>query len=97
AGRYPIPPLGVELGIWKGRYQNQELPWLRWWDAQGQLLWTSEERVAQEREAKERAQQQALAEQRRAMREREAKEQVQRRTARLVAQLRALGIEPHPD
>lgn len=30
--RYPIPPLGVELGICQGRYQNVELPWLRWWD-----------------------------------------------------------------
>jgi len=25
-GHYPIPPLGVELGIWQGRYKNVELP-----------------------------------------------------------------------
>jgi Uma2 family endonuclease len=42
---YPIPPLGVELGIWQGRYKNVELPWLRWWDTQGNMLLTGEERA----------------------------------------------------
>jgi hypothetical protein len=41
----PIHPLGVELGIWQGEYQNMELPWLRWWDLQGNLLLTGEERA----------------------------------------------------
>ncbi|MGL4622133.1 Uma2 family endonuclease [Chroococcidiopsis sp.] len=45
--RYPIPPLGVELGIWQGRYKNLELPWLRWWDNRGDLLLTGEERAEQ--------------------------------------------------
>ena len=45
--RYPIPPLGVELGIWQGHYQNATLPWLRWWDLQGNLLLTGEERAKQ--------------------------------------------------
>ncbi|HLP92102.1 MAG TPA: Uma2 family endonuclease [Nostocaceae cyanobacterium] len=44
-GHYPIEPLGVELGIWSGRYQNIELPWLRWWDNQGNLLLTGWERA----------------------------------------------------
>lgn len=44
-GRYPIPSLEVELGLWQGRYQNAELPWLRWWDSQGNLLLTTEERA----------------------------------------------------
>jgi Uma2 family endonuclease len=44
-GHYPIPPLGVELGIWQGVYDNCEVPWLRWWDAQGNLLPNSEERI----------------------------------------------------
>lgn len=77
---YPITPLGVELGIWQGRYQNVELPWLRWWDQQGNLLLTGEERVEQERIEKELAQQQA--------------EQAQQRGDRLAAQLRSLGVEP---
>ncbi|HKI34610.1 MAG TPA: Uma2 family endonuclease [Gemmataceae bacterium] len=45
-GHFPIERLGVELGIWQGRYRNMELPWLRWWDAKGNLLPTSDERVA---------------------------------------------------
>src|SRR5262249_19666298 len=44
-GHYEIAPLGVELGIWQGTYQDVNLPWLRWWDAQGSLLPTAEERA----------------------------------------------------
>lgn len=44
-GHYPIETLGVEIGIWQGHYQNMEFPWLRWWDAQGNLLLTAEERA----------------------------------------------------
>jgi Uma2 family endonuclease len=45
SGRYPIAALGVELGVWRGRYGDFELPWLRWWDSQGNLLQTGEERA----------------------------------------------------
>lgn len=44
--RYPIAELQVELGTWQGYYLNVTLPWLRWWDANGHLLPTSEERAA---------------------------------------------------
>jgi len=77
---YPIEPLGVELGIWQGQYQNMEFPWLRWWDALGNLLLTAEERLEQEQQEKELAQQQA--------------EQERQRAEQLAAQLRALGVEP---
>ncbi|AFZ24056.1 hypothetical protein Cylst_1797 [Cylindrospermum stagnale PCC 7417] len=43
-GHFPLEAMGVELGIWQGRYQNLELPWLRWWDNQGNLLLTGWER-----------------------------------------------------
>jgi len=46
-GHYPISLLGVELGIWQGRYQNTELPWLRWWDSEGNLLLTGHEQAQQ--------------------------------------------------
>ncbi|MEA5515909.1 Uma2 family endonuclease [Nodularia sp. UHCC 0506] len=65
-GHYPIPPLCVELGLWQDSYHNMELPWLRWWDLQGNLLLTGEERA----------------------------EQQSQRSERLIAQLRALGVEP---
>ena len=42
-GHYPISQLNVELGIWPGSYQNMTLPWLRWWDNQGNLLLTGHE------------------------------------------------------
>jgi Uma2 family endonuclease len=58
---YPIPQLGVELGLWAGVYKNVNLPWLRWWDGQGNLLLTGEElalveaqRAEQERQRAER-------------------------------------------
>nr|WP_228021261.1 Uma2 family endonuclease [Romeria gracilis] len=53
-GHYPIPPMGVELGIWQGRYGNQLLPWLRWWDSQANLLLTGDERAEQEKQRAER-------------------------------------------
>ncbi|MBW4445563.1 MAG: Uma2 family endonuclease [Spirirestis rafaelensis WJT71-NPBG6] len=79
-GHYPIAPLRVELGIWQGEYQNAELPWLRWWDLQGNLLLTGDERAEQERQ--------------RAEQERQKAEQERQRADRLAAQLRSLGIEP---
>ena len=54
-GHYPINSLGVELGIWQGEYQNVTLPWLRWWDLQGNLLLTGEERAEKERQRAEQA------------------------------------------
>ena len=42
-GHYPIDGLGVELGIWRGLYQTANLPWMRWWDSEGNLLPTGEE------------------------------------------------------
>lgn len=54
-GHFPIPPLGIELGIWSGYYQNAELLWLRWWDSEGNLLLTGEERAEQECQRAEQA------------------------------------------
>ncbi len=79
-GHYPIHTLGVELGIWQGEYQNMELPWLRWWDLQGNLLLTGDERAEHEHQRAEQEYQRA--------------EQERQRNERLIAQLRALGVEP---
>ncbi|MDY7007207.1 MAG: hypothetical protein SWX82_25570 [Cyanobacteriota bacterium] len=53
-GHFPIPQLGIELGIWHGRYNNMELLWLPWWDDRGNLLLTGEERAKQEYQRAER-------------------------------------------
>jgi Uma2 family endonuclease len=58
-GHYPISQLGIELGIWQGQYLNAELPWLRWWDLQGNLLLTGEERAEQEHQRAEQEHQRA--------------------------------------
>jgi Uma2 family endonuclease len=79
-GHFPVPPLGVELGIWQGHFGNQTLPWLRWWDSAGNLLPTGEERAEQERQ--------------RAEQERQRAEQERQRADRLAAKLRELGIDP---
>jgi Uma2 family endonuclease len=86
-GHYPIPQLGVELGIWQGTYQNMELPWLRWWDSQGNLLLSGAERAEKEGERADREQEIAQQERQRADRAEDELEQ-------LRAQLRSAGIEP---
>jgi len=53
-GRFPIEPLGVELGLWTGEFKGFHLSWMRWWDSQGRLLATPEERVEQESQRAER-------------------------------------------
>ena len=49
-GHYVIAKMGVELGIWQGIYKNVELPWLRWWDLEGNLLLTGQELAEQEKQ-----------------------------------------------
>ncbi len=58
-GHYPIEPMGVELGLWQGSYQNQTQLWLRWWDEQGNLLLIGDERAELERSRAEQEQQRA--------------------------------------
>ncbi len=66
---------GVELGLtlWQGEFENREDAWLRWQDADGNLILTGAERAEQ---AEQRA------------------EEAEQRAQRLMAQLRALGVEP---
>ncbi|NEQ64672.1 MAG: Uma2 family endonuclease [Symploca sp. SIO2D2] len=87
-GHYPIPSMGVELGIWEGEYDEVTLPWLRWWDNQGNLLLTGDERsqlltsqLEQERQRTEQEQQRA--------------EQERQRAERLAERLRQMGIDPN--
>ncbi len=53
-GHYPIPPMGIELGIWQGDYESMALPWLRWWDGEGNLLSTGDERAEREKQRADR-------------------------------------------
>ncbi len=49
-GRYPVPELGVELGLWRGSYVNQgDVLFLRWYDRRGRLLLTGHELAEEEK------------------------------------------------
>ena len=58
-GHYPIPEMRVELGIWVGKFYDLTFPWLRFWDAKGNLLLADCERAEQERRRTESQQQRA--------------------------------------
>jgi Uma2 family endonuclease len=85
-GHYSLPKMGVELGIWQGVYKNVELPWLRWWDKQGNLLLTGEEQAEVEKQRAEAEKQRAEAEKQRA-------DQAELEIARLKELLQNSGLE----
>jgi Uma2 family endonuclease len=78
-GRYPVTELGVELGIWEGKYFNQTLPWLRWWDREGNILLAGDERAEQEKQRAEQEKQRAEQEKQRAEQEKQRAEQEKQR------------------
>lgn len=86
-GHYPISAMGVELGIWQGSYSNQTLPWLRWWDGEGNLLLIGDERAEKET-------QRADQEKQRAEKETQRADQEKQRADQMAAKLRELGIDP---
>ncbi len=75
------------LGVWQGRYQGVEGLWLRWYDASGQWMHTTEDYAEQEQQRAEQAEQRAEQAEQRA-------EQERQRAERLAEQLRQLGIDP---
>ncbi len=78
-GHYPIDQLPVELGLWRGFYQNQTQLWLRWWDKDGNLLLTGHEQAELQTGRAEREQKLAQQERERAQRERERAQQERER------------------
>lgn len=79
-GWFWIAEMQLFLGVWEGNRQNRQGYWLRWWDEQGNLLLWGAERVEQERQRVEQ--------------ERQRADQERQRAEKLIAQLRAAGIEP---
>lgn len=86
-GRYWIPGLDLFLGVWSGDHEGRTGYWLRWWNAQGELLLWSEELTEQE---SQRAEQESQ----RAEQERQEKELAQQRVVALEERLRSLGLTP---
>ncbi len=84
-GHYAIAPLGIELGLWEGSYQNQSQQWLRWWDNEGHLLLTGSELAKLER-------QRAEAERQRAETERQRADRAEQTQQQAIPQLLAMGL-----
>jgi hypothetical protein len=82
----------VELGLWQGTYQNQEMLWLRWWDEAGNLLLIGNEQVVLERQRTEQERQRAEQEHQRAEQERQRAEAAELE----LAQLRSLLQQQDP-
>ncbi|MDY6785209.1 MAG: Uma2 family endonuclease [Cyanobacteriota bacterium] len=98
-GHYLIEPMGVELGLWQGSYQNQMQRWLRWWDSEGNLLLTGNERAEVERQRAETERQRAETERQRAETERQRAEAERQRAERVeqsqreaISRLLGLGL-----
>jgi len=82
--------LGLWLGRWEGEYLRETTVWLRFYDADGQVVMTFAEAAQQQAEA---AQQQAEAAQQQAEAAQQRAEQAEAELARLQARLRELGRE----
>ena len=54
-----LPAVGLDLQLWRGRFEGKESSWLRWHDASGALILTGEENAAQERNRAEQAENRA--------------------------------------
>jgi Uma2 family endonuclease len=93
-GRFWIEPLDLFLGVWDGERLAQTLSWLRWWDADGNLLLWSSEQAETERQRAEAEHQRAETERQRAETERQRAETERQRADRLADLLRAQGIDP---
>ncbi|GAB4581813.1 MAG: Uma2 family endonuclease [Anaerolineales bacterium] len=72
--------VGLGLTLWEGSFEGKTAQWLRWVDLDGQLILTGAERANLEHQ--------------RAEAERQRAEEAEARAARLLAQLRAAGIDP---
>jgi Uma2 family endonuclease len=109
AGRFPIEPMGIELGIWEGSYRTITGPWLRVWDAEtGEMILLSEERaeaaeaiidetrqlLTEETERAEAERKRAEDEKRRADEVQTTLTDTQQRLQIMAEKLRALGLDP---
>jgi Uma2 family endonuclease len=89
-----IDALGIGLGLWQGRFDEEERLWLRWYDAEGNWIPTIEELKvqAEQREQVEREARQQEQEAR--LQAEEQAEQERQRANRLAERLKAMGLDP---
>ena len=86
-GHYPIDQLPVELGLWRGAYQNQTQLWLRWGDKDGNLLLTGHEQAELQKVRTQRQEKLAQRERERAEGQEKLAQQERERAQRLEREL----------
>ncbi len=89
-----LPEIKLGLGLWRGNYKGLKRKWLRWYDSDNKWIPSFEEQNCLEKKRTEQ-------EKKRAEQEKKQKTVIQNqlkeereRTRRLLAQLKAAGIEP---
>lgn len=89
-----FPDIGLGVTLWDGTYEGKTDTWLRWTDADGNLILTGKERAEQEHQRAEQEHQRA--EQERLDKEHilQQLEHERQRAARLAALLQQLGHDP---
>ncbi len=99
--RVDIEPLGLEIGVWTGTFEQRHGLWLRFFDKQGNPLLTGEEKAENERQKAENERQRAENERQKAENERQKAENERQRAENeraradaLAEKLRSLGIDP---
>jgi Uma2 family endonuclease len=83
-GRLYCESLGLWLGIWEGKIENSQGTWLRFFDADGNLVLMGDEAEAQRAELEKQQKEEAM----------QQLEIEKQQKAKLAAKLRELGIDP---
>jgi hypothetical protein len=86
----PWPKIGLGLRLWSGTFEGHEDAWLRWCDANGEIIPTGEERAAQAQEQARQATEQARQATEQARQAMEHAAQADERIAALEAELQQL-------
>lgn len=89
-----LAQVGLGVTLWQGDYEDMPGVWLRWCDAQGNVLATGQEAFALSQQQLAQTQQHAEQEAQRAEQEAQRADDAERRAAALSAKLAALGIDP---
>jgi Uma2 family endonuclease len=79
-----MPELDLGLGLWQGEFQGIEREWLRWYDTQGNWIFTEAEQERQRAEQERAEKAQAL----------ERAKEAEARLESLIQRLRDAGIDP---
>ena len=58
-GNWDVPPLGIQLGTWRGTLEGFTLSWLRFYDREGRLLPSADERTEEQRKRAEKERERA--------------------------------------